>query len=186
MMAVERRRRHVTVVDNSALARRIGERLRMARTAAELTQQQLAGGRYTPAYISALERGLAKPSMASLAYLAPRLGCHITDLVGEQGEVLPTSASVIDDIVAERRRQDARWGDQSLIFGYPEGVALAILDEKVGAAARQVLACSLAVTVADKRDARKRLRVELIRVAAVAVAWLEGLDAREAADEGGR
>jgi tetratricopeptide (TPR) repeat protein len=42
--------------------------------AAGLTQQQLAGERYTKAYISALENGIAKPSMAALNYLAPRLG----------------------------------------------------------------------------------------------------------------
>jgi transcriptional regulator with XRE-family HTH domain len=62
------------VVDNSALARAIGSRIRAARRAAQLTQQELAGDRYTKAYISALELGQAKPSMAALDYLASRLG----------------------------------------------------------------------------------------------------------------
>jgi tetratricopeptide (TPR) repeat protein len=39
-----------------------------------LTQQALAGDRYTKAYISALENGLIKPSVKALDYLAGRLG----------------------------------------------------------------------------------------------------------------
>lgn len=76
-----RRSRRVVVVDNRPLARAVGERIRKARTAAGLTQDQVAGDRYTGAYISALERGLAKPSLASLAYLAARLEVRIVDLV---------------------------------------------------------------------------------------------------------
>ena len=48
------------------------------------TQAQLAEGRYTAAYISALERGLAKPSMAALTFLSERLGVSIPDLVAEE------------------------------------------------------------------------------------------------------
>jgi transcriptional regulator with XRE-family HTH domain len=70
--AVRTRRR--VVVDQRELARAIGTRIRSARLAAGLTQQELAGERYTKAYISALELGHAKPSMAALDYLAPRLG----------------------------------------------------------------------------------------------------------------
>jgi tetratricopeptide (TPR) repeat protein len=62
------------VVDNTALAQSIGERIRAARHRAGLTQQQLAEGRYTKAYVSALEKGLAKPSMAALTFFADRLG----------------------------------------------------------------------------------------------------------------
>jgi tetratricopeptide (TPR) repeat protein len=52
----------------------IGGRVRAARTAAGWTQSQLAGERFSKAYISALENGLVQPSMAALAYLAGRLG----------------------------------------------------------------------------------------------------------------
>jgi transcriptional regulator with XRE-family HTH domain len=52
----------------------IGPRLRRARLEAGLTQQQLAGDRYTKAYVSALENGLARPSMVALEYLSARLG----------------------------------------------------------------------------------------------------------------
>jgi transcriptional regulator with XRE-family HTH domain len=78
------RTRNVIVVDNSHVARRVGDRIRQARTRLGLTQAQLAQGRYTPAYISALERGLAKPSMASLTFLSERLGVSIPDLVAEE------------------------------------------------------------------------------------------------------
>src|ERR671919_2259303 len=78
------RTRKVIVVDNSHVARRVGERIRQARTRVGLTQAQLAEGRYTAAYISALERGLAKPSMASLTFLSTRLGVPVRDLVAEE------------------------------------------------------------------------------------------------------
>jgi len=78
------RTRKVTVVDNSHVARRVGDRIRQARTRAGLTQAQVAEGRYTAAYISALERGLAKPSMASLTFLSERLGVPVPDLVAEE------------------------------------------------------------------------------------------------------
>jgi tetratricopeptide (TPR) repeat protein len=78
---VARRRR--VVVDDRPLAAAIGKRIRAARRRVGLTQQALAGSRYTKAYISALETGVAKPSMAALNYLADRLG-------------MPTSAFVSD------------------------------------------------------------------------------------------
>lgn len=61
------------VVDDSSLALEVGQRIRAARVASGLTQEQLAAGRYTKAYVSALEKGKAKPSMAALNFLAERL-----------------------------------------------------------------------------------------------------------------
>jgi transcriptional regulator with XRE-family HTH domain len=55
------------------LAHRIGRRIREARHRAGLTQQQLAGERYTKAYVSALETGIARPSMVALNHIAERL-----------------------------------------------------------------------------------------------------------------
>ncbi len=80
MNARTRLRRRV-VVDDRPLAAAIGRRLRAARLRAGLTQQQLAGERYTKAYVSALENGLVKPSMAALNYLAGRLGVTARDLL---------------------------------------------------------------------------------------------------------
>src|SRR3990170_6683685 len=63
-------------VDNA-----VGTRLRTARHRAGLTQRELAGDRYTPAYISALEVGLVRPSWAALTYLSGRLGLPMHELV---------------------------------------------------------------------------------------------------------
>jgi tetratricopeptide (TPR) repeat protein len=65
------------------LARRIGQRLREARLRAGLTQQQLAGNRYTKAYVSALETGIARPSMVALSFLSERLGLPASHFIDE-------------------------------------------------------------------------------------------------------
>ncbi len=61
----------------------VGPRLRAARQRAGLTQRELAGDRYTAAYISALELSLVRPSWAALTYLSGRLGLAMQDLVRE-------------------------------------------------------------------------------------------------------
>ncbi len=76
-------RRRRVVVDDRPLAAAIGTRIRSARRRAGLTQQALAGNRYTKAYISALETGVAKPSMAALNYLAERLGMPASEFVSD-------------------------------------------------------------------------------------------------------
>ncbi len=65
------------------LAHRIGQRLRDARHRAGLTQQQLAGDRYTKAYISALETGIARPSMVALNFIAERLSLPASHFIDE-------------------------------------------------------------------------------------------------------
>lgn len=72
--------------DKPSLAEEIGARIRRARLAAGLTQTQLAAGRYTKAYISALETGQSRPSMVALDYLAERLGLPRTRFLEEQPE----------------------------------------------------------------------------------------------------
>ncbi len=72
------------IVDESPLARKIGARLRRARLAAGLTQQELAEGRYTKAYVSALENGLSRPSMAALQFFAGRLGLVPGQLINDE------------------------------------------------------------------------------------------------------
>lgn len=73
---------HATEKDRD-LARRIGQRIREARQRAGLTQQQLAGERYTKAYVSALETGIARPSMVALSYLSGRLGMPASHFIDE-------------------------------------------------------------------------------------------------------
>jgi tetratricopeptide (TPR) repeat protein len=49
-----------------------------------MTQAQLAGDRYTGAYISALENGLVRASMAALTHLAERLDVGVDELLNSQ------------------------------------------------------------------------------------------------------
>ena len=53
---------------------RLGERVRSLRTAAGLTQNDLAGGRFSKEYISQIERGKTRPTEATVGLLAARLG----------------------------------------------------------------------------------------------------------------
>ena len=69
---------------DAALAQQIGQRIREARRRAGLTQQQLAGDRYTKAYVSALETGIARPSMVALSFLSERLGLPPSHFLDEQ------------------------------------------------------------------------------------------------------
>jgi tetratricopeptide (TPR) repeat protein len=66
-----------------ASAGQFATRLKAARLRAGLTQARLAEGRYTKAYVSALENGLSRPSIVALDFLAARLGIAPTDLLGE-------------------------------------------------------------------------------------------------------
>src|ERR671914_112817 len=69
--------------ESGLLASQIGARLRTARQRAGLTQQQLAGDRYTKAYVSALETGIARPSMVALSFLSDRLGLPASHFIDE-------------------------------------------------------------------------------------------------------
>jgi transcriptional regulator with XRE-family HTH domain len=131
-------------VDDTPLARSIGTRIRQARLKAGLTQQQLAGDRYTKAYVSALENGASKPSMAALSYLAGRLQVPATALLTEEpdrwsrleGDVLLASGrwqealDIYERHLAEGSREGAR---AELLRGRAE--ALARLDRGSEAAA---------------------------------------------------
>lgn len=61
----------------------IAERLRAARLAAKKTQQEVAGGRFSKSYISAIERGKMTPSVPALDYLAGQLAVSRAYLLGE-------------------------------------------------------------------------------------------------------
>ena len=52
---------------------RLGERLRALRVAAGLTQNELAGGRFSKEYISQIERGKTRPTDSTIAWLAEQL-----------------------------------------------------------------------------------------------------------------
>lgn len=71
-------------VDDGTLAKRIGARLKENRLRAGLTQQQLAADRYTKAYVSALENGLVRPSMAALTFFSERLSIPASRLIADE------------------------------------------------------------------------------------------------------
>lgn len=127
-------RRHRIVVDDSELARRIGERLRRARLAAGLTQQQLAEGRYTKAYVSALETGHSKPSMAALNFFADRLGMPASRFLGDE----PTSWRRLE---VDLELASGHW--QSAVDGYRD-----LLDQRAPRETRAELLVGLAEALA--------------------------------------
>lgn len=78
-----------------ALTERIGERVRRLRLARELTQQALAGGEYTKAHMSAIEKGRVRPSLTTLEYLAKRLEVPLAAfLVEDPAEPIPTLSRI--------------------------------------------------------------------------------------------
>jgi ribosome-binding protein aMBF1 (putative translation factor) len=71
----------------------IAERVRQARLAARLTQEELGGGIFSRSYLSAVERGKMLPSIPALAVLAGRLGVPMSFLLGESEFDLSTLAN---------------------------------------------------------------------------------------------
>jgi len=98
---------------DTALAQQIGARLREARKRNGLTQQQLAGERYTKAYVSALETGIARPSMVALRYLAERLSLPPSHFLDEQNPAW--SRLAVDMTLAAGEWQAAADGYASLL-----------------------------------------------------------------------
>jgi NTP pyrophosphatase (non-canonical NTP hydrolase) len=80
---------------------------------------------------------------------------------------MTTQQIIFDEISNERERQDAKWGADRKLDDY---LWLAILTEEVGETAKAALESD--TVLATRSDLRK----ELVQVAAVAVAWLEGLE----------
>ena len=62
---------------------RLGQRLRRARLARNLTQGEVAKNQFSISYISAVERGQIRPSLGALEKLAERLQVPMTDLLSE-------------------------------------------------------------------------------------------------------
>lgn len=62
---------------------RLGQRLRRARLARNLTQGEVAKNQFSVSYVSAVERGQIRPSLGALEKLAERLQVPVTDLLGD-------------------------------------------------------------------------------------------------------
>lgn len=88
---------------------------------------------------------------------------------------------MILDVLEERDRQEemreaGRFKQTCADPAMDPYVAVAVLGEEFGEVARAVLSAE-----GNANDGGGDLRSELVQVAAVAVAWIEGIDAREAA-----
>ena len=67
----------------------LGEKLRLARVEAGLSQRQLCGEEITRNMLSQIEHGTAKPSMKTLQFLASRLGKSVSYFLEEDAVSLP-------------------------------------------------------------------------------------------------
>lgn len=67
----------------------LGEKLRTARLEAGLSQRQLCGEEITRNMLSQIEHGTARPSMATLQYLAHRLGRSVSFFLEEDALLSP-------------------------------------------------------------------------------------------------
>ena len=116
------------------LARRIGQRIREARHRAGLTQQQLAGERYTKAYVSALETGIARPSMVALSYLSERLSLPASHFIDENHPAW--TRLEVDMQLAAGEWQAAADGYRSLLEDAPDEMRADLLRGLAEASAR--------------------------------------------------
>jgi NTP pyrophosphatase (non-canonical NTP hydrolase) len=85
-----------------------------------------------------------------------------------------TTDRVLQEVLAERIRQDSKWGEQNC----HDFEWVSIMTEEVGESAQ-------AANEANFKSGKTRgdfshLRAELVQVAAVAVAWIECIDRRAA------
>lgn len=89
--------------------------------------------------------------------------CIAQDVEERVGEIYP---AVLFDILNERKRQNAKWGEQN----HDAYRWLAILSEEVGEAAQAALHNEFG------GRAKGTLRTELVQIAAVTIQWLECVD----------
>ena len=81
----------------------LGEKIRQARLEAGLSQRVLCGNTITRNMLSQIENGVAKPSMATLQYLASRLGKPVGYFLEEQTVLSPNP-----DVMAQARNAYAK------------------------------------------------------------------------------
>ena len=96
----------------------LGEKLRLARQEAGLSQRQLCGDTVTRNMLSQIEHGTARPSMDTLRILAARLGKPMSFFLDEEAVMSPTQA-----LMEQARTADP--GEQWLIlkgFRHPDPV----------------------------------------------------------------
>jgi len=97
---------------------RLGERLRQLRTAAGLTQTDLAGDRFSKEYVSQIERGKTRPTPETIEWLAGQFGVDAGFLANgvsadERGRV--DAALARADALLEARRNDEALAEFELV-----------------------------------------------------------------------
>ena len=70
----------------------LGEKLRLARQEAGLSQRELCGDRITRNMLSQIENGSASPSVSTLRFLAQRLGKPVSFFLEEETVTSPSQA----------------------------------------------------------------------------------------------
>jgi hypothetical protein len=140
-------------------------------------------------YIDSLDVALANTTIALVEAVAQRDRARATAVALEQ-EIAFTPAGIIADVIAERRAQDAKWGEQN----HPDGTGTTPLDAGLADHYRDRCQQAFADGVGTWHDVLLEevyealaehepgpLRAELIQVAAVTLAWIAAIDRRDPA-----
>lgn len=150
----------------------LGEKLRLARLEAGLSQRQLCGGEITRNMLSQIENGSARPSMKTLRYLAARLGKPVSFFLEETALVSPNQA------ILESARLHYDSGDPAAVV---EALAAFQSPDPVYGREAQLLRVLSYLALAEQALSEKRHRyaLELLEKADCATAYLpEALDRR--------
>ena len=100
----------------------LAEKLKAARLEAGLSQRQLCGEVITRNMLSQIENGSARPSMATLGYLAQRLGKSISYFLEDQAVVSPNLEAMTRARSAYERKDYAQVLATLEDFKAPDGV----------------------------------------------------------------
>ncbi len=93
-----------------------------------------------------------------------------------EGKVSPLPwTGVLDEVAAERARQDRLWGEQN----HDPQDYFAILSEEIGEVAKEVVEWRFNFEKEKREDRLTFMRHELVQAAAVAVAMIEAIDRRK-------
>lgn len=99
-----------------AAAARLGQRLRQARLARNMTQSEVAHGQFSVSYISAVERGQIRPSLSALERLSDRLQVSLASLMADTEMAIPPALATqrVDD-TSEHAEVENRFREASIL-----------------------------------------------------------------------
>jgi tetratricopeptide (TPR) repeat protein/DNA-binding XRE family transcriptional regulator len=137
----------------------LGERLRELRSAAGLTQTQLASGRFSKEYISQIERGKTRPTGETLHWLAERLGVDSGFLLGGMSTAERARLEVglaRAEAASEAHREEEAIAEFQRVRGALRGTAVGDLEFRalVGEAWSRIALGELALGIDQLNEAR--------------------------------